>query len=177
MRIASEWFISTHTAFVNTSVTIGPKGLRNSLTSIETQTIPVERALEIVGKRWTLLILQNLLRGYRRFGEIKASIDGIASNILANRLKLLERHGVVERHFYSQHPPRAEYRLTRKGHELGVVAGALTAWGAKHLVDDMVLVHSSCGSRIGVEYRCPNCDVVVPGAGVRLVSNETAEPG
>ena len=136
-----------------------------------TQPSPVARALEVVGERWTLLILQDLLRGYRRFAELKESVEGIASNVLAARLKLLERHGVVERHFYSQHPPRAEYRLTRKGHELGVVAGALAAWGAKYLSDDTVLVHNECGSRIEVEYHCPHCDTSVAGAGVRLVDN------
>ena len=145
------------------------------------QSSPVARTLEVVGERWTILILQELLRGYHRFAELKESIQGIASNVLSERLKLLERHGVVERRFYTEHPPRAEYYLTRKGHELGLVAGALAAWGAKYLSDDVVLVHNRCGSPMQVVYYCPSCDAQVPGAEVRLVdqrgpSETTVDP-
>ena len=134
-----------------------------------TQPGPVARSLEVVGERWTLLILLDLLRGQHRFADLKESVQGIAPNILSDRLKLLEAHGIVERRFYSDHPPRAEYRLTRKGHELGVVAGALAAWGAKHLSDAEVLIHKECGSPIRVAYYCPACDLQVQGAHVRLV--------
>ena len=130
---------------------------------------PVARTLEVVGERWTLLILLDLLRGHHRFAELKESVQGIAPNVLSDRLKLLEAQGIVERRFYSDHPPRAEYYLTRKGHELGVVAGALAAWGARHLSDGEVLVHTDCGNRIRVVYYCPACDIQVQGAGVRLV--------
>ncbi len=130
---------------------------------------PVARALELVGERWTILILQELLRGLHRFTDLKDSVHGIAPNVLSDRLKILEACGVVERKFYSDHPPRAEYHLTRKGHELGVVAGGLAVWGAKHLADDTVLTHTECGSAVEVVYRCPTCDVRVRGAGVRLV--------
>ena len=130
---------------------------------------PVARALEIVGDRWTVLILLELLRGFLRFAELRRRVSGIAPNILSHRLKRLERHGIVERRFYSEHPPRAEYTLTRRGHELGVVAGALAVWGSKHLCDRGVLVHETCGTPIGVGYFCPACDRAVPGAGVRLV--------
>ena len=130
---------------------------------------PVARALEIVGDRWTVLILLELLRGFLRFAELRRRVSGIAPNILSHRLKRLERHGIVERRFYSQHPPRAEYALTRRGHELGVVAGALAVWGRKHLSDRGTLVHETCGTPIRVGYYCPACDRPVPGAGVRLV--------
>lgn len=139
-----------------------------------TQLSPVARSMEVVGERWTLLVLQELLRGSHRFAELKKSVEGIASNVLANRLKLLERHGIVERRFYRQHPPRAEYHLTRKGHELGIVAGALAAWGAKHVSDEAVLVHTQCGSPIRVVYYCPTCETQVAGAGVRLVGGHSA---
>jgi len=134
------------------------------------QSSPVARTLEVVGERWTILILQELLRGSHRFADLKESIQGIASNLLSERLKLLEKHGVVERKFYSDHPPRAEYHLTRKGHELGIVAGALAAWGAKYVSDDMVLVHNQCGSVMQVVYYCPECEEQVAGAGVHLRS-------
>jgi len=129
---------------------------------------PVARTLELVGERWTILILQELLRGSHRFAELREAVGGIAPNVLSDRLKVLEAYGVVERRFYSDHPPRAEYHLTGKGHELGIVAGALAVWGAKHLSDDMVLVHTTCGSGMRVVYYCPTCDASVKGSGVRL---------
>lgn len=139
-----------------------------------TQAGPVAKTLEVVGERWTILVLQELLRGTHRFGELRGSVQGIAPNVLSERLKLLEAHGIVERRFYSDHPPRAEYHLTRKGHELGVVAGALATWGAKYLSDDTVLVHTACGSPISVVYQCPTCKLDVRGAGVRLVERSEA---
>lgn len=129
---------------------------------------PVARTLELVGERWTILILQELLRGSHRFADLRESVGGIAPNVLSDRLKVLEAYEVVERRFYSDHPPRAEYHLTKKGHELGIVAGALAVWGAKHLSDDTVLVHTKCGSGMRVVYYCPTCDTSVRGAGVRL---------
>ena len=83
---------------------------------------PVARTLELVGERWTILILQELLRGSHRFAKLKESVGGIAPNVLSDRLKVLEAYEIVERRFYSEHPPRAEYHLTKKGHELGIVA-------------------------------------------------------
>ena len=141
-----------------------------------TQPGPVARTLEVIGERWTLLILQDLLRGHHRFADLKESVQGIAPNVLSERLKLLEASGVVERRLYSDHPLRAEYYLTKTGHELGVVAGALASWGARHLSDEQVLVHRECGSPIGVVYHCPTCDVHVQGAGVRFVDrSESAQ--
>ena len=131
---------------------------------------PVARTLELVGERWTILILQELLRGSHRFAELREAVGGIAPNVLSDRLKVLEAYGVVERRFYSDHPPRAEYHLTKKGHELGIVAGALAVWGAKHLPDEVALVHTACGSGMRVVYYCPTCDTSVRGSGVRLES-------
>ena len=130
---------------------------------------PVAKSLEVVGDRWTIVILQELLRGQHRFAELMEAVQGISSNILSDRLKLLERYGIVEREFYSSHPPRAEYHLTKRGHELGIVTGALAVWGAKYLSDSGALVHNECGSPMHVVYYCPACDSQVAGAGVRLV--------
>ena len=138
---------------------------------------PVAKTLEVVGERWTLLILQDLLRGYHRFAELRDSVQGIAPNVLSHRLKVLEANGIVERRFYTDHPPRAEYYLTRKGHELGLVVGALAAWGARYLTDATVLVHTTCGSPMSVAYRCPTCDALVQGAEVRLVDRDDSSPG
>ena len=131
---------------------------------------PVSMALFLVGARWTLAILRDLLRGKTRFSELKRSVEGIAGNILSDRLQRLERNEIVERHVYSEHPLRADYRLTRKGHELGVVAGALAAWGARHLSDEPYLIHEACGDAAAVRYFCDTCERTIRGAEVRLSS-------
>ena len=91
---------------------------------------PVARSLDIVGERWALLILRDLvLRGPRRFQDLQTSLAGVSPNTLSARLRTLEEAGVVERRFYAQHPPRAEYVLTDKGTALRPVLQALRAWG------------------------------------------------
>jgi len=94
---------------------------------------PVARTLDIIGERWTILILRDLLiGGPRRFQDFENSLAGISPNTLSARLKRLEEHGIVERRFYEQHPPRAEYVLTDKGRQLGPVLKTLLDWGRKH---------------------------------------------
>ena len=98
---------------------------------------PVAGALDIIGDRWTLLILRDLtLERSGKFKDMEASLRGISPNLLASRLKRLEAAGVLERSFYSQHPPRAEYRLTEKGMELRGVVREIARWGAKYQLDD-----------------------------------------
>ena len=94
---------------------------------------PVARTLDIIGERWTILILRDLLLdGSRKFQEFDHSLAGIGPNTLSTRLKRLEESGIVERHFYEQHPPRAEYVLTAKGRALGPVLKSLLDWGRSH---------------------------------------------
>jgi DNA-binding HxlR family transcriptional regulator len=94
---------------------------------------PVAKALDIVGEKWTLLILRDFfLHGARRFQDLHDSLTGIASNTLSARLKLLEKQGILERHSYSDFPPRFEYALTNKGKDLSAVVKALHGWGVKY---------------------------------------------
>jgi DNA-binding HxlR family transcriptional regulator len=93
---------------------------------------PVARTLDIVGDRWTLLVLRDISLGHTRYNELLESCSGISTNLLSDRLKKLEERGFVERVFYSDHPPRAEYRLTGKGQDFGHVIRALYRWGTKH---------------------------------------------
>ena len=94
---------------------------------------PVARTLEIIGDRWTILIVRDLLRkGPRKFLDFEQSLEGISPNTLSARLKTLEEAELIERRFYEQHPPRAEYVLTDKGRELRPVLRALKEWGEKH---------------------------------------------
>jgi DNA-binding HxlR family transcriptional regulator len=94
---------------------------------------PIARSLDIIGERWTILILRDLVRfGPRKFHEFGRALSGISLNTLSARLKRLEAAGIIERHFYEQHPPRAEYALTAKGSELRPVLKALFEWGERH---------------------------------------------
>jgi DNA-binding HxlR family transcriptional regulator len=97
------------------------------------QECPVARTLDIIGERWTILILRDLLKqGPRRFQDFQRSLEGVSPNTLSARLKTLEDHGIIVRKFYEEHPPRAEYLLTKKGRMLGPVLKALLGWGKKY---------------------------------------------
>jgi DNA-binding HxlR family transcriptional regulator len=94
---------------------------------------PVARTLDVIGARWAPLIMRDLLvHGARRFQDLHDSLEGIAPTTLSVRLKTLEQHGIIERRFYTQHPPRAEYILTKKGRDLGPVLRAMRNWGEKY---------------------------------------------
>jgi DNA-binding HxlR family transcriptional regulator len=90
---------------------------------------PVASSLDVIGDRWSLLVIRDLFAGKRRYGEFLASAEGIPTNILAERLKRLENAGLVSSVQYSEHPPRSEYQLTDRGRSLGPVLDALATWG------------------------------------------------
>jgi DNA-binding HxlR family transcriptional regulator len=98
----------------------------------EGQNCSIARALEIVGERWTLLIVRDAFLGLRRFDQFQESL-GIARNVLADRLNRLVEEGILERVRYSERPERFDYTLTRKGRELGIALAALRQWGDKHV--------------------------------------------
>ena len=98
----------------------------------EGQNCSIARALEVVGERWTLLIVRDVFLGKRRFDELQESL-GIARNVLTDRLNRLVEEGILERVPYSERPVRHEYRLTTKGLELNVALTALRQWGDKYL--------------------------------------------
>jgi DNA-binding HxlR family transcriptional regulator len=132
------------------------------------QACPVAKSLEVLGDRWTLLIVRDLLRGTRRFQDLQAGLPGIAPNILSDRLKLMESHRLVSRAFYSDHPPRAQYTLTERGQGLGLVVGALADWGSRHVYKRARLVHADCGKEVRLGYHCADCGTRVRGASVEL---------
>jgi len=99
---------------------------------IDRNACPIVRSAKVVGDTWSLLILRELfLEGPRKFQDFEAVL-GISPNTLSSRLKKLETDGIVERRFYSEHPPRAEYRLSAKGKDLAPVMDALWTWGTKY---------------------------------------------
>jgi len=122
----------------------------------------IARTLDLVGDRWTLLIIRDLLAGLSRFNEIRESLKGIAPNILSERLQTLESAGIVRSVLYSQHPPRYEYQLTEQGRALQHVINALAIWG-NHFFEPKYqkLVHQECGSEVTIMYYCPHCDSTV----------------
>jgi DNA-binding HxlR family transcriptional regulator len=93
---------------------------------------PVAGTLDLMGDRWTLLIVRDLFKGKRRFSEFLESEEGIKTNILTERLKRLEGAGLVQRVPYQDRPARYEYRLTRTGRSLSPVLKAMYDWGRKH---------------------------------------------
>jgi DNA-binding HxlR family transcriptional regulator len=94
---------------------------------------PVARTLDLIGERWTILLLRDLiLHGPRRFQDFQSSLPGVAPNTLSARLKAMEDSGIVRRELYNERPPRLEYVLTDKGKSLGPVVKAMRDWGNKH---------------------------------------------
>ena len=125
--------------------------------------------LEIIGDRWTILILRDAFRGVRRFDEIQQDL-GIARNVLADRLSKLVDHGVLEKRPYQDRPVRYEYRLTPKGVDLSPALVALMRWGDKHLAGDdipTVLVHDRCGTPLDQTFICWECDTTVAPSAIR----------
>lgn len=122
------------------------------------QTCPVAQTLEIIGERWTILILRDLFRGPKRFQDLQESLVGVAPNMLSDRLKTLEEHGLIRREFYSEHPPRAAYALTPLGLELRPALRAIAIWGAKHFDTPVQLFHDACGHEVEMRAYCPHCE-------------------
>jgi DNA-binding HxlR family transcriptional regulator len=119
---------------------------------------PVARSLETVGDRWTLLVVRELLLGGRRWAELERALPGIPSNLLAERLRLLEEEGVVGRTGAGR-----AYRLTAKGRDLAPVLASLAAWGTRHCGEpsSAQATHAGCGGRVLVRSTCARCGAPV----------------
>jgi DNA-binding HxlR family transcriptional regulator len=123
-------------------------------------TCSVARALSIVGDRWSLLVLRDAFLGLRRFEDFQRDL-GTTRHRLADRLKKLVAHGILERVGYQRHPPRFEYRLTEKGRDLYPVIVSLTRWGDRWMAGTagppIELVHKSCGRTTMPTLACAEC--------------------
>jgi len=128
------------------------------------QDCSIARALEVVGERWTLLILRESFLGTSRFDDFHHRL-GIARNVLQTRLERLVEEGVLERLPYQERPARYEYRLTREGRDLLPVLVALLQWGDRHRAPDVgprgAIAHASCGGAINAALRCERCGATV----------------
>ncbi|HYY79576.1 MAG TPA: helix-turn-helix domain-containing protein [Actinomycetes bacterium] len=118
---------------------------------------PLGEAVARVGDRWTLLVVQELLAGPRRFNDLLAAIPGLASNVLSQRLKHLEREAVVVGQPYSRRPPRFAYELTAAGRELAGAVRLLAQWGAERSGDADGPRHLACGTPVEARWYCPTC--------------------
>jgi DNA-binding HxlR family transcriptional regulator len=100
---------------------------------------PISCTLDLIGDRWTLLVIRDMMFvGKQRFEEFLESPEGISTNILANRLRLLEELGLAEKQPYSNHSRRMNYQLTDKGRSLRPVLKVIIAWGLKHIADTQI---------------------------------------
>ncbi len=123
----------------------------------EPETSPLTEALARVGDRWTLLVVEALLEGPRRFNELSAQVPGIAPNILSQRLKHLEREALVVTRPYSRRPPRVAYELTGLGRELAGALRLLAHWAARASEHAEPLRHVACGTPMEPRWYCPTC--------------------
>jgi DNA-binding HxlR family transcriptional regulator len=122
---------------------------------------PLAEALARVGDRWTLLVVEALLTGPRRFNDLLGQLPGIAANILSERLRRLERDGLLVARPYSERPPRAAYQLTAEGQDLAGALRLLASWGAAHADPALAPRHHACGTPIEPRWYCPTCDQLV----------------
>ena len=137
----------------------------------DNQICSIARALEIVGERWSLLIVRDAFLGLRRFEEFQASL-GIARNVLTERLNRLVEAGILERVPYQERPTRYEYRPTGKGRDLGTALIALMQWGDRHLAGDAgpprLVAHADCDGKVAAQLVCEGCGETVGKQGVAI---------
>jgi DNA-binding HxlR family transcriptional regulator len=140
----------------------------------DSQVCSIARALEMVGERWSLLIIRDaVFAGSTRYSDFHRSL-GIATNILQARLDGFVEAGIMRRHRYSEHPELHEYLLTEKGRDLAPALVALTEWGDRWAAPDgppILYDHSVCGSAVGHQVVCDACGPVDTPGEVR------AQPG
>jgi DNA-binding HxlR family transcriptional regulator len=137
------------------------------------QICSVAKSLEVVGERWSLLIVRDVMNGNRRFGEIQGSL-GVARNVLSARLQHLVEEGILERRAYHENPPRYEYFLTDKGLDLWPALIALLNWGDKYSAGPegppRLIVHKECGGVVSERGICESCGKLLHARDARQVA-------
>lgn len=137
-----------------------PYAVRVPDESFDPMQCSIARTLEVVGERWSLLILRDVFYGLRRFDDFRRDL-GIARNVLTDRLNKLVDQGVLERRLYQEGPRRFEYRLTPKGRDLLPVLLAMMQWGDRWEAEGdeppVALIHTSCGNATEPVATCAHC--------------------
>jgi DNA-binding HxlR family transcriptional regulator len=123
------------------------------------------RALDDVGDRWSLLLVEALLSGPARYGELRDALPGIAPNVLADRLRRLVGSGIARSVPYSKRPVRLEYALTADGRELAGVVRLLADWSARRSPGTERMRHAACGTPLEARWYCPTCLTAIDDAG------------
>jgi DNA-binding HxlR family transcriptional regulator len=127
------------------------------------QNCPIAAGLEVIGERWTLLILRDAFLGIRRFDDFRASL-GMSRTVLSKRLDALVEAGLLRRDAYQQRPTRYDYLPTEAALELWPALAGIAQWGNEHVSPQgppREFIHETCGTALHVEVRCPLCDVAV----------------
>ncbi len=144
------------------------------------QACSVARALEVVGERWTLLILRDVFFGTRRFDELSVSVAGVTRTVLASRLRKLVEHGLLERRLYQERPERYEYYPTVMTLDLAPAVAQLMRWGDQYYPHPAGpprrLLHRNCGGEIEIVCRCVDCGNDVAAGEVDSELNPAALP-
>jgi DNA-binding HxlR family transcriptional regulator len=138
-------------------VTTRTSGQDESVQNDQSEVTALEEAVARVGDRWTLLVVNSLLDGPRRFNELLETLDGLAPNVLSKRLRQLELSGLVVATPYTRRPPRFDYRLTATGEELASALRLLAHWGAAGDPEAVPVHHGACGTPVEVRWYCPTC--------------------
>ncbi|HVS58409.1 MAG TPA: helix-turn-helix domain-containing protein [Candidatus Saccharimonadales bacterium] len=120
------------TSVITTQPQLDPDREIPAVTALETRVGCIAAAMEIIGSKWTALILRDLAAGTKRFGELQASVGSINPRTLSQRLDELEKHGIITKKSFNEVPPRCEYSLTKKGLDLVPVLEQMAAWGNKY---------------------------------------------
>jgi len=132
-------------------------GQHESVPTEPPEATALEEAVAQVGDRWTLLVVNSLLDGPRRFNELLEGMSGLAPNVLSKRLRHLETTGLVVATLYTRRPPRFDYRLTETGSELASALRLLAHWGSSAHPDVVPLHHGACGTPVEARWYCPTC--------------------
>jgi DNA-binding HxlR family transcriptional regulator len=154
------------------------------------QNCSVARSLEVLGDRWTLLVIRDAFLGVRRFDDFQRSL-GVARNVLADRLARLVDEGILERRRYQERPERFEYRMTKKGVDLLPVTMSLQKWGDQYYAPPegppRIVRHRDCGGEVSIHMTCERCGARLragdvraepgPGANARPPSGGAPDPG
>ncbi|MBP2050248.1 DNA-binding HxlR family transcriptional regulator [Streptomyces griseochromogenes] len=142
-----------------------------------TQECSIARALEVVGERWTLLVVRDALYGVRRYNDFLVHL-GIPRAVLSARLKTLTEVGILEKRRYQQAPPRDEYVVTERGIALWPALRALALWGRENFQETQLrsFRHADCGTELGSLGECPACGTIVPVPDVVLVPGPGLDP-